>query len=393
MAMALGAAWADEELGWGGFWAWDPVENGVLLPWLALTAFLHARMRSTRTRLSAVLPIVTFLLASLGALLSRSGAVLSVHAFAEASRVGRFLAVLAVVSVVVSLIALVRGWPTPSRHDGSPLLRGNAIVLLTLIVVVLIGTVWPVVVEWAGGQKRSTARAFFDTAAVPAALALLVLMAIEGGRRWASRRAAVAVATVAALGAAITTWTLGGHTINSVLLIAAAFAAVATSVGAAATTRRGGFVAHIGLSLFVLGAAAGALGSDVANTVRAGDTIELGSTQLHVGEPLVIPAPNHQRIVVPIGVVRGIDQRVLRPELKIYEATGQSLAETARTGGPLDDVQVAVRSVNPDGFIMIEAHQRPLLWCVWLGATLMAFAALLALVSHHARRNVVKASP
>jgi cytochrome c-type biogenesis protein CcmF len=335
VAMALGAAWANDELGWGGFWAWDPVENGVLLPWLALTAFVHARQRAHARRLTVQLPIIAFLLASLGGLLSRSGAVASVHAFAEADRVGHFLAVSAALTVALCVAAFVRSQRVTTRRDGpSPavggtdrLLVGNAIVLLGMTAVVFIGTVWPVVRGWSGGQKRAIDPIFYVRFAVPGAAMLLALMAVDAAR----------------------------------------------SVRASRSLR--GRVAHLGLALFVVGAAAGSFGHNTSVTVRTGDTVQVGSTALVVGTPVVITEADYQRITVPIT----FDNVRLLPLLRIYEQKALRLSRPDRTMGLVSDVQVAVRGVNADGFIQIEAHSRPLLWAVWLGVVIMVIGGILAL--------------
>jgi cytochrome c-type biogenesis protein CcmF len=380
VAMALGAAWADDELGWGGFWAWDPVENGVLLPWLALTAFLHARQRRSTTRLMASLPMATFLLASLGALLSRSGAVVSVHAFAEADRVGRFLSVIAAITVVVSVVALVRGWPPSAETGSSRLLQLNAVVLLGLTFLVLLGTVWPVFESWTGGRKRSVGPDYFTSVSFPAATVLLIVLTVEGARGWSDRRRGVIATTGMSIAATVLVGVLGYPFTKSTVLVGCAVAAIVAHVGGGRLAGRfGQRLAHAGLALFVLGAAASALGTDVASTVRSGDTVMLGATRLSVGQATVVSTERFQRVIVPITLTMSGHTQTLRPELKIYESTGQALAETARTMGVFNDVQVAVRSANPDGFLIIEAHRRPLLWCVWLGVLVMVLGGVTAL--------------
>ncbi len=353
VAMALGAAWADDELGWGGFWAWDPVENGVLLPWLALTAFLHAGKRRRATRLTSTLPIVAFLLSSLGALLSRSGAVVSVHAFAEADRVGRFLSVLLVVMVTIGVMALVASLrnpastevdlldgplpgrhevvdlhdvPRPGRHWDDRLLVGNAVVILAMTATVLVGTVWPVIRGWSGGRKRAVEPGFYVRFAVPAAVMILVLMAIDAIQSVRHKRS------------------------------------------------MRGRLAHFGLALFVVGAAAGAFGETVSVTVKAGDTVHLGAIDLRIGEPIVGSSSHYQAVTVPVlvGTTR------LAPQLRIYESKALRLSRPDRTMGWDDDVQVSVRGVNAD-FIQIEAHRRPLLWLVWFGVLIMVAGGLVAL--------------
>jgi cytochrome c-type biogenesis protein CcmF len=348
-AMALGAAWADDELGWGGFWAWDPVENGVLLPWLGLTVFLHARRHTRLPRLAACVPIAVFLTASLGALLSRSGAVSSVHAFAQATAVGRFLLALLLVTFGASALAIVRfrRQPTPpieqpTRQDR--FLAGQLIVVSTIAAVVLAGTLWPIVSGWMNGRKRAVSAVFFQRLTAPLAAILLVLMFVD-----------------------------------------AVFARLSG-------TRLRGRLAHLGLAVFLVGAAASSLGHRVSVTVRAGDMVSVGSSRLAVGSPSVTPGSGYQLITVPVDIVGS--GRQLRPQLKVYEARGLLLAETDRSRSPFNDIQVAIRNANPDGFIQLSANQRPLLSLVWLGTILMFLGGLTALSSKPSpRRRPVGGSP
>jgi cytochrome c biogenesis factor len=339
-AMALGAAWADDELGWGGFWAWDPVENGVLLPWLGLTVFLHARRHFRLQRLAAVVPIAVFLTASLGALLSRSGAVSSVHAFAQATAVGRFLLALLLVTVVVSAVAITRFQPGARRPCDEPtrqdrLLTGQLTVVSAVAAVVLAGTLWPVVSGWMNGRKTAVSAVFFQRLTAPLAGILLALMLAD--------------------------------------------ALLARRAG----QRLRGRLAHLGLAIFLVGAAASSIGHRVSVTVRAGDTVTVGSTRMRLGTPSVTPSSGYQLITVPIDIIGSASQ--LKPHLKVYEARGLLLAETDRSRGPLNDIQVAIRNVNADGFIQLSANQRPLLYLVWLGAILMFLGGALALRPYERR--------
>ena len=402
VAMAIGAHWSYAELGWGGYWAWDPVENGVLLPWLTLTATLHAGQLAARRgarAIDAALPMATFVLASLGAVLTRSGAVASVHAFAEARRVGTALAVVGVVVVGGSVVALVVGRPRPpavTPPTDAPTvpvvraLRTNNALLGAMAVVVLVGTVAPVVAGWFGGPKRAVGGHYFAGLVLPIALALLLVLGWSAGARRTSRRWTLLLGEAAAVMATL----VGGWHPWVIALVAAAVFAGASAVAVMIERRAlvGGQLAHVGLAMVLVGVAGTSLGATRSFTVQAGSTFDVRGYHVTVGELGVQQADDHQRVVIPLTVQRGssIVAR-LEPQWRVYPSSGIVLAVMAGRSTPLEDLQIVPTRVTAASVAFLEVHVRPLAWWLWWGAGLMAVGALWSLRPRRRRSAVAPA--
>ena len=380
VAMAIGAHWSYAELGWGGYWAWDPVENGVLLPWLALTATLHAMQLVARRGarvVDGVLPMSAFVLASLGAVLTRSGAVTSVHAFAEARRVGVALTAIGAVVLVASVVVVVVGRlrSTSSLPNGATrALRMNNALLAAMIVVVLVGTVAPVVAHWTGGSARAISGHFFAALVLPLAVALLVTLGWHSGASRRARRWALLLGEGAALGVVMMA---GWRPWVVALAAAAAFAgASATAVMIARRALIGGQVAHLGLAVLLVGVAGSSLGATRAFTGQAGSRVELRGYQLTVGELVAEQAADHQRVAIPIEVLRGGSFVArLRPQWRVYGSSGIVLAVMDARSTVREDLQVVPTRVTAAGVVFFDVRVRPLAWCLWWGPALMAFGA------------------
>jgi cytochrome c-type biogenesis protein CcmF len=353
VAMTIGAAWAYAELGWGGFWAWDPIENGVLLPWLVLVVVVHALRRSKGSarragRVDAALAAAAFLAALTGAALTRSGAAASVHAFAQTAGVGRALSAIGAASLVTAVIALARVRRPPAddpEHVVDPLdrlLLAQHVVLLVIIAIVAIGTIGPVVQTWFGGRKRAISGHYFAALTAPAAVALVVLLLAS--RPWQRERSAASR------------------------------------------------VAHLGLVVLLVGFAAGAWSSDATALLAPGGSTSIAGHRVVVGTVEVLTTARYQRLVVPVQLWIDGDVVTLRPELDIYETRGVALAETVTRVGWRRDVQFAVRQVTPEGDVRLEAHDRPGVLLVWLGAALLAAGGLLGLSRGRRRSDAARAS-
>ena len=354
VAMCIGAAWAYVELGWGGFWAWDPVENGVLLPWLVLVVLVHALQRSVRRgptarpgRAEAALAMSTFLVALIGATLTRSGAASSVHAFAQTAGVGRALSALGSTTLIASTISIIRIRSHPAsaaqpaaggdRAHVDLLLVVQHVVVLVIAAIVAIGTIAPVVQTWFGGRKRAISGHYFVALTAPAAAVLIIVLIAS--RPWRRDRSVASRA------------------------------------------------AHLGLVVLLVGLAAGAWSTDAVALLAPGGTTSIAGHRIVVGVTEVRSTDRYQRLVVPVQLVLDGETVILRPELDVYETRGVALAETVTHVGWRRDIQVAVRQVTERGDVRIEAHDRPGVLLVWLGAALVALGGLLAI---GARRGGVR---
>jgi cytochrome c-type biogenesis protein CcmF len=381
-ALAIGANWAYVELGWGGYWAWDPIENTGLLPWLGITAFLHATQRSMRraapgrTGLVA-LAVVPFALAMLGALLTRSGLAESVHAFGEAAAVGRALgAVLVGVLVAASVAVLVaaRTRMTSAETSGhepdtpdlrtmsAPSIAGVSVANLLLVQVALmvaailvigVGTVADPVAGAIGSTRRAIGGAYYARLLAPVAV-VLVLLALS-----------ISVAAVAwrARGRGRQAGTIGAH------------------------------VAHLGILVLAIGVAGSTVGDASSAGLDPGESLDVGAYRATLVRSEVRDHARGTGIVALVRVTRGgALVAELVPELNAYPDRGIVLAESALSSTPATDVQVAVRNASDDGTLLVEVRVRPLAMFVWWGAAILVLGGVLQLVARRARR-VVAAAP
>ena len=425
IGMTAGAHWAYVELGWGGYWAWDPVENGALLPWLAGIAFLHSALvavrhapgrESSATRSHRAVHGLAFLafgLSLLGAFLTRSGTTASVHAFAEARAVGRvLLAALVVTAVALVALSVRRRGPRPDPIQPATragAVRVNNALLLAVIAVIGFGLLFPAL---SGDDLVVTGRYF---AIVTAPLALGVLAAIGVGPRlgWQPRpwrevrtrlRPAAWGAAAALAAAAVTLHNRRPLSLAMIALAGGAAAltiaegrsripgrpppdpAAAPDVGAngappapnATTTRRpsasGGLVAHLGVILLLAGVAGTATGTHRTASLVPGQSITVRDYTLRLDDVVPVPAPDGGRAAQATFDVSRHKHHVatLRP-VALVAARGDRVSEAALRSTPRQDLQVALRNVSGGGgAVVVEVFVVPMAQWVWWGALLVA---------------------
>ena len=413
--MVTGAHWAYQELGWGGLWAWDPVENASLLPWLASTAFLHSALVTERRRRlyawTAALALAAFALGLVGAYITRSGVTGSVHAFAEARAIGyAFLAAVAAV-VVGSGLLLVRrwhrlgaGWRTDGVATREAALLANNAILLSALVVVTTGTLAPLVSEAIGAARFTVAPGFFAALTSLPALLALTLAGIAPALPWASRRTGrspdrrrLVTAGLGAVVSLVTVIALGLRTPLVLIAGAAAGATVALSATQAVHVRRrsralAACIAHLGFALALFGIAGSTAGTEISGPLTQGQEMTLGRYRL-VQEGLVERSSERRSSVrVQLGLFVG-DRRVgtLRPGLDTYHGPGGSgapLPETALRSTPREDVLVTVVRIDLErGIAVIEVFRRPLVLWVWVGGILVVAGGALALRRSSRKRD------
>ena len=415
-ALLTGAHWAYQELGWGGFWAWDPVENAGLLPWLAATAFLHSAVVADHRRRGqaaagpngpgspvgawpAGLAFAAFALCLLGVYLTRSGATGSVHAFAEARAVGVALLVGVAAVVATGAVLLVRGrrriWagtvpPTAPRRPGkeAALLANNAL-LIGCLLVVATGTLFPLVKEAFGGRDSLVAPRYFSTLAAPFALGALALAGVGpllpwSGRRPAGGRRLLAVAAGGALAGLTLIIGLGLASPVTVPAGAAAGSTVALSLVRMMPRRprtMGAAVAHLGLAVALLGVAGSTEGTKVSSPLRPGEAVTVGRYRL-VHEGVTDRAGDRRRSVrMKVAVFVGGDRvATLRPGLDTFDGRGTPLPEAGLRSTLREDLLVTAGLVDPvEGSALLTVFIRPLMAWVWTGGLLVVAGGALAL--------------
>jgi cytochrome c-type biogenesis protein CcmF len=410
--IVLGAWWSYAVLGWGGYWAWDPVENASLLPWLTATAALHATLvrRAMLTGWAVTLYCATFLLVLVGTFLTRSGAVASVHSFTESPLGPMLLGFVLLVATVVCGLLIWRGGRFTAAESPGPVLSreaaivGNAVLLVVLAAVVLTGTVFPLVSEAFGDARTAVGPGYFNRTAVPVALAVLVLMGAaplvrpggdqlaEVGRRLALP-AAAGLATIAAVGLAgrpgVPALTAFG--IAAFVLAGTARSALVGPRGRTrATLRRlGGLLAHAGIAIAATGiAASSAHTASTEREIAVGQDVTVHGVTARLAGVHRSSRADGMTAVARVTLLRhGTTIGAARPELRYYSTRDMTVSLPAIRSRPGGDIYTTVTQVSSDGrTATVRLAVNPLVGLVWVGGAATALGGLLAL-RRRPRRN------
>lgn len=406
IGIAAGSYWAYYELGWGGWWFWDPVENASLMPWLAATALLHSvAVLATRDALRAwtiMLALVAFAMAMAGTFLVRSGILTSVHAFAVDPERGAFILALLVIYVGGALalfalrIGLVREGKAFALLSREGAIVGNNILLSVILAIVLVGTLWPLAAE-AMGDRMSVGPPYFNRTTVPIGLALMVLLVIGPMLRWRGDNpgrlkplllpllaCALLVAGLFALSPQAGFW--------PVLALAIA---VGTAVGSflplykrnllrTPMTLWGMVIAHFGMAVCIAGMASeSGWNQEKLAAMRVGDTVEISgwTARLDAVQPVV--GQNWVALEGVLRVERDGRAAIMRPQSRQFIDPDQPTSEAAlltRWDGQL----YAVIAAPPEGEVpdrwQIRLWWKPFVTLIWYGGLLIALGGALALV-------------
>lgn len=367
LGLLLGSNWAYVELGWGGYWAWDPVENAALIPWLGLLVVVHAhRGEWVSPRLSGGFGMAPLILTMFGAWITRAGLTDSVHAFAEAPGVGLGFATVVASLLVVAVVA-VRRLPTdefPVSNRGLTAVAsaiGGLAVLMTVL-----GTAYPVVRDVLIDDLIVVDGSYYSRSAWPLALIGLFVIALlirPGSRAAAALGATVGVGVSVAIGVGIA----------AVLLVCAACAAVAASVFGLLVDRprRWVHLGHLGFALLLVGVGATTATDRSVLSLQVGDYIEFSGQEIRLDEIRVVKISSDRQAVE--AVLRVDDSSTLRPALVGFGDIGTVLPETDLLSTWSGDLQVVLRNATDDT-ALVEARDRPLVWLIWLGAVVMILA-------------------
>jgi len=401
--IALGSWWAYYELGWGGFWFWDPVENASLMPWLVATALLHSALATERTGAfrtwTLLLAIAGFSMSLIGTFLVRSGVLSSVHAFASDPTRGFFIMILIFCAIGGALGLFA--WRAPTLKGGAAFetvsretaLLLNNVFLVAACAAVFVGTLYPLLLDAINGEKISVGPPYYAATFAPIFFALLLLVPfgpVLGWRRGdlkASLRAlapalgiaAVAVVAVLAVASprfltgvcafAVAGWLIGASILGFLKRKGARASAFAAAL------------AHAGLGVTLMGVAGTTLWRSEALTVLApGQTMVVGPYTLRFDGVTQEQGPNYRASRAHIALMDGAKvQSMLTPEQRIYPAEGQDTANTAiRTTG-FEDLYLALGDDRGNGRWTLRAYVSPLAPFIWLGGLVMAFGGMLSL--------------
>jgi len=429
MGILLGAHWAYAVLGWGGYWGWDPVENASLLPWLTGTAFLHSVMMQEKRGMMKVwnvwLVFCTFMLCILGTLLTRSGVVSSVHAFAQSSIGNWFVGFLALV-LVTCLVAYVknRDYLKSENQLDSMVSREssflfNNLILLVSCIAVLSGTLFPVFSEWFSGSRISVGAPFFNKVNIPIGLLLLFLTGVGPLLAWRKTSTdslkrnfgwpliiAVMLGVIAfAAGlrefyslvcltlCVFVTSTIGMEFFRGAKVIrarsGATLVASAVDLTMRNTRRYGGYIVHMGMVLIFVGLAGAAFNRDVQKEMQLGSTLHIGRYDLLLQSFDSKPERNYtsERMIVEV-LQDGKPLMMLYPERRFFQTNEQSGTMVAIYSTLRDDLYVVYAGQSPDNQApVIHAYLNPLVKWIWLGGLIVVLGTIVTLLPN--RRAVL----
>ena len=424
LGIALGSWWAYYELGWGGWWFWDPVENASFMPWLVGTALIHSlavtEKRGSFKHWTVLLAIGAFSLSLLGTFLVRSGVLSSVHAFASDPRRGLFI--LAFLVVVVGGSLALFAWRAPKVGTGGAfallsretLLLVNNVLLVVAAGSVLLGTLYPLFIDALGLGKLSVVPPYFNAVFVPIMVPLLALVALGPLARWKqldvrdmAQRLRLAALLALAAGAGLP-WLAGRWSGAAALGLLLATWIVAAAVFQVRERLKSGLpplhfwgmhVAHAGLALAVVGIAM-VKNYEVEKDVRmaVGDTVQIGGHAVRLRAVTEVPGPNYvaQRGEFELSK-DGRVLRLLHPEKRAYFSSGMPMTESAIDSGIARDLYVSLgERLGDDGTGPawgVRVYAKPFVTWIWGGALLMALGGGLAAADRRYRLKKREAVP
>jgi cytochrome c-type biogenesis protein CcmF len=426
IGIALGSSWAYYELGWGGWWFWDPVENASLMPWLLGTALIHSlavtEKRNSFKSWTVLLAILAFSFSLLGTFLVRSGVLSSVHAFATDPTRGQFI--LAFLAVVVGGSFALYAWRAPDVGIGKRFglwskessLLANNVLLLVAALAVMLGTLYPLVLDAMGLGKISVGPPYFDAVFVWLMAPAVFLMGIGPLARWKDAQLpALALrlrwaAGVAVLAALLTGWLAGEVRPVSTLGLVMAFwimGSVATDLWgrvhphgpdwahAGARLRQlpralaGMMLAHLGIAVFCIGVVmvkTYEIESDVKMAV--GDTTTVRGYTFRFDGIKELQGPNYVAAQGQMHVSKdGHLVAELRPEKRIYRVQQNPMTEAAIDSGLTRDLYVSLGEAVDGGAWIVRVYVKPFIDWIWGGCLLMALGGLLAISDRRYRRS------
>ncbi|HUD88506.1 MAG TPA: heme lyase CcmF/NrfE family subunit [Xanthobacteraceae bacterium] len=425
LGIAGGSYWAYYELGWGGFWFWDPVENASLMPWLAGTALLHSAVvmekRGALKVWTILLAILTFSLSLIGTFLVRSGVLTSVHAFAVDPTRGIFI--LAILVVFIGGALALYAWRAPLLKQGglfAPISREGALVFNNLFLTsacatVFVGTLYPLALQALTGAKISVGPPFFNSTFGPLFIPLVLAMSFGPLLAWkrgdlvgaaqrllfAALLCAVAIAAAFALehggpvlapfGVGIAVFVMAGAVTDiaerTMILRLPFRAALQRAIGLPRSAWGTAF-AHFGIGVTLLGiVAVTAWGSERIAAIKVGDTLDISHYRLTFDGVFNRGGPNYHDVVGHFTVRRASGELIgaLEPSRRTFPARNMATTEAALMSRGFSQIYVSLGDPNPDGTVPVRLFFKPQVLMIWFGAIIMFFGGALSLSDRRLR--------
>ena len=404
IGITAGSYWAYYELGWGGYWFWDPVENASLMPWLAATALLHSiNVLAARGALKAwtmMLAVIAFSMSMVGTFLVRSGILTSVHAFAIDPERGTFL--LALLAIYVGAAFILFAWRGATLKEGAPFklvsresgLVVNNLLLSVILGIVFVGTLYPLFVEALSGEKLSVGAPYFNAVAGPLALVLAFLVGIGPLLSWRRERRPIlgrlkVPALLGASGLAITIILaprIGilprlGFAVAAFLVAASILPLVGRNPLRAPLATWGMVVAHFGVAVALTGMAANAaFSSERLAIAKPGETLSVGPWLVRLDGVTPTAGKNWTAIEGELRASRGEGAITLTPETRYYSDPPTSTNESAIRTFWNGQLYTVIGKQDPAGAWQLRLWWKPFVTLIWAGGALIAIGGALALL-------------
>lgn len=423
IGIALGSWWAYYELGWGGYWFWDPVENSSFMPWLAATALLHSAIvvekRDTLKAWTVLLAIIAFSFSLIGTFLVRSGILTSVHAFATDPTRGTFvLGILAVAIGGALTLYAFRANTLKSHAVFSTFSRESGLVLNNLLLsvaaaVVLVGTLWPLVIEFTTGDKISVGAPFFDMAFTPFMVVLAMALPIGAILPWKRAKLGKSMkplwgvmALSVALGAFVWATQTGGRMLAPIGLTLSAWIILGSVADFASRCRFGKIpfgdsmrrlrnlprsdwgkvLAHSGLGMMILGiSAVTAWETEDIRTTQFGERYEVSGYTFTLNKVENLEGPNYDIVRAEILVEDGGKSWLMYPEKRNFIVQRMPTTEAAIDISLTRDVYIALGDPQESGGYAVRIYIKPFVDWIWIGALVMAFGGMISLFDRRYR--------
>ena len=430
LGIAVGSGWAYYELGWGGWWFWDPVENASFMPWLVGTALIHSlavtEKRGAFRSWTVLLAIAAFSLSLLGTFLVRSGVLTSVHAFATDPRRGLYILGLLVLVIGISLMLFA--WRAPKLAGGGKfalvsresVLLANNVLLSVVATSVLLGTLSPLFLDALNLGKISVGPPYFESVFLPLMIPVVLLMAMGPLLRWKGHDTGVILGKLAPwfvasvvlgftgawlagtmswrmiVGMSLAAWVL---IVNIVLLVER----LGERPGAAAGVRLSGiprawwgmWIAHVGIGVFIIGVAmVNGTQTNLDVKMRVGDTATMAGYDFELTAITDAPGPNYAAAEGTLKVTRdGKPVATLTPEKRIYLARQMPMTEASLDIGLFGDIYASMGEQIDDTTWIVRLYHKPFISWIWFGCLLMAFGGGLAAADRRYRRLAARTAP
>ena len=425
IGIMLGSWWAYYELGWGGWWFWDPVENASFLPWMVGTALVHSlavtEKRGSFKSWTLLLAISAFSLSLLGTFLVRSGVLTSVHAFATDPSRGIFI--LGFLVIVIGSSLLLFAWRAPKIGLGGKfdlvsresMLLANNLLLVVAAGSVLLGTLYPLLMDSLDLGKISVGPPYFEAVFVPLMTPAIFLMGLGPLSRWKQASLpelamrlrwafGVSMATALLMPLVMGEWKpmVSFGLLLAFWVIATIFVSIRhrlqnsgqgsvfTRLARQSRSYYSMHLAHFGIAIFIIGVTL-VNGYETEKDVRMeiGSTVEMGGYTFRFTGASPVTGPNYSAMRGDIEVLHNGEKiRVMQPEKRTYNASGMAMTEPAIDTGFIRDLYVALGEPLEDGAWVVRVYHKPFVDWIWFGCILMAFGGMLAVSDRRYRLKI-----